>query len=229
MRRTTRALIAIALVAFAIGMSLMPLQTPLVTRTLVARVGDAQTAGLSIERVIVTAESVRRFVVSGSGSLPETVDGRPGFDAAAVAHLIDVRRVLGGARVTVAALGVFLALVIGAGVRRRRFDDLEHALRLAAVLTASLPAMGLLVALLDFDRFFAGFHALFFAAGTWVFPADSLLILTFPETFWVVCGVAWALLVGVFAAGYSVAGAVLRRRLDGGSGKRAPDPVGEDA
>ena len=43
-------------------------------------------------------------------------------------------------------------------------------------------------AAIDFDGLFAAFHSLFFQAGTWTFPYDSLLITLYPTAF----GWAWA-------------------------------------
>ncbi len=43
----------------------------------------------------------------------------------------------------------------------------------------------------DFNGFFAAFHSLFFAAGTWTFSWDSLLICMYPPEFWVGMGAIW--------------------------------------
>ena len=61
---------------------------------------------------------------------------------------------------------------------------------------------------MNFERFFAWFHGLFFSAGTWEFPADSLLIEVFPEGFWVAAGSTWGALVmlGGVASGRRRAG-----------------------
>jgi uncharacterized membrane protein len=66
-------------------------------------------------------------------------------------------------------------------------------------------------ALSDFEWFFSAFHGLFFRAGTWTFPFDSLLIQLFPEPFWAVLGAAWAALVGLMAVTFGLAGVVLSR------------------
>lgn len=44
---------------------------------------------------------------------------------------------------------------------------------------------------IDFNGFFAAFHSLFFAAGTWTFSWDSLLICMYPPEFWVGMGAIW--------------------------------------
>ncbi len=54
---------------------------------------------------------------------------------------------------------------------------------------------------ISFDTAFAAFHALFFAAGTWQFSADSGLIRLFPEPLWFDAS--------LLAGGSIVAGALL--------------------
>ena len=46
-------------------------------------------------------------------------------------------------------------------------------------------------AAIDFDGLFAAFHSLFFQAGTWTFPYDSLLITLYPTAFWMGMGGIW--------------------------------------
>lgn len=46
-------------------------------------------------------------------------------------------------------------------------------------------------AFVDFDSLFTWLHGIFFANGTWLFPADSLLITLFPEGFWMGMGILW--------------------------------------
>ena len=46
-------------------------------------------------------------------------------------------------------------------------------------------------AFVDFDSLFNQLHTLFFTGGSWVFPADSLLITLFPESFWMGMGIVW--------------------------------------
>lgn len=211
-RVLTRLWAATALVVFALGVAVLPLQLPSFTRTLSARYSLHERAGLEPERMAQVAEQVRAYVVDGEGILPNTVEGRDGFDAEAVSHLDDVRAVLRAARFATLLLGTALAAWFVAGVRRDRFGELANAFAAGAAGTAALPVLGAVVAVLDFDRFFAVFHSLMFAAGTWVFPYDSLLILTFPEPFWVACGVAWALLTAVAALVFGVCAMACRRR-----------------
>lgn len=202
---------AVALAAFALGMAVQALQAPGFTRALVTRYAMAEEAGLPAETMVVLAERVRTFVVDGSGELPARVEGREGFDAAAVSHLADVARVLDGAAVATGMLALALAVWLGVAIARRHVADVASALRRAAVVVAGFLGGALVLAALDFGSFFAAFHSLFFASGTWRFPADALLILVFPEPFWVTAGISWVLLTGLIAGAYWVSGMWLAR------------------
>lgn len=201
MRRVLTVLIGIALSLLVIGVSVSMLTGRAFTGLLAARFSLAAEAGLPPQRMLQIAEQVRDFVVEGDvRSLPATVDGRPGFDAAAVSHLRDVRRVLSGSRSVTGALAALIAVWLGLHVARKRTAGIASALRAAAVASASVVVLAVLIAAIDFERFFAAFHSLFFKSGTWTFPSDSLLIQTFPEPFWVTAGVTWGGLVLIFAA-----------------------------
>ena len=67
----------------------------------------------------------------GVDTLPATVDGRPGFDAAAVSHLRDVRRVLDrGAGWSPGVLAALVAVWLGVHIARRAvLGDLGRLLR----------------------------------------------------------------------------------------------------
>lgn len=187
----------------ALGVPLLLLSHPAYTSALIVRVDAPALADLRVEEARARAEEVRAFVAGAPDvTLPATLgDGRPAFDESAVSHLDDVRVVLAGARVaTVGAMLVAAGWVVWT-LRARRERELAFSLTFGAWAVASLAVVAVLVALADFDRFFAGFHAIFFEAGTWQFPADALLIRLFPEPFWVISGAAWGAL--------ALAGAVL--------------------
>ncbi len=212
-RRAAVLVVAACLALFALGVSLAPLQTEGFTQTLSARYSRAAEAGLSPERMSEIAEVVRAYVVAGRGELPATVDGRPGFERAAISHLDDVADVLAAARWTTFVIGVALAVASVTAWRCGLHREVARALESGAAVTVTLPVVTVAIALADFDAFFAGFHSLMFASGTWTFPPDSLLILAFPEGFWVASGVAWALLVLACGGLYAVFGAVVRRAV----------------
>lgn len=211
MRRLSTATAAIALAALALGIAVIPLQAPLFTRILASQYSLADDAGLPPETMLGVAENVRAFVVEGEGELPTQVEGRPGFDGEATAHLVDVRVVLKGGRMATLVLAAALALWGLVSAKRGRAARAGDVMRSAAVATVALPLAAAVGGMADFDGLFAAFHGLFFTSGTWVFPADSLLIRTFPEPFWIAAGIAWAVLVGVIAACYWLTGAWLGR------------------
>lgn len=77
-------------------------------------------------------------------------------------------------------------LAIGAMVylRRRARGELNRALFFGSTLTLGIVAAIVILALVDWEFFFVGFHRLFFAGGTWYFPTSDTLIRLFPEQFW---------------------------------------------
>ncbi|NTU71248.1 MAG: DUF1461 domain-containing protein [Coriobacteriia bacterium] len=205
-------LVGLVLAVFMLGAAVVPLTIPAFTRLLAGRTSLAVEAGLSSETMLGVAEQVRHFVVDPEApTLPATVEGRAGFDESAVSHLLDVRRVLAAARIATGVLALLSAVGLGIEVARRRTDRIADALVAGAVCSVALVAVSVLLAVSDFEAFFASFHGLFFSAGTWTFPYDSLLIQVFPEPFWMTAGVVWGVLV-VLGAGVMVLGAWALRR-----------------
>lgn len=187
----------LALALAVIGLPLRLMLLPAYTSALVVRVDAPARADLDVDQTRAMAEEVRAFVADEPGAtLPATLaDGRPAFDESAISHLDDVRVVLAAARtVTLLVTGAAIAW-IAIALRLRRRLELAFSLYSGALLVVALVALAAVIALADFDRFFAGFHALFFEAGTWQFPADALLIRLFPEPFWAASGAIWGALV----------------------------------
>lgn len=204
-------LLGAVLAVTAIGLALQPLTAPAFTRVLVERYYMFDETGLRVSEGLRFAERARAYVTGSVEGLPRETGATRGFDDRAIEHLADVRHVLLGARWTTLGLCVLSALGLGLlwrwGGRRR----LVEALRWAAIISAILPLFTGAVAFLWFDAFFVAFHSLFFEAGTWVFPADSLLIRLFPEPFWATAGAAWAALVVLWAGAYGVVSGLLGR------------------
>ncbi len=193
------AVLAMVLVVVALGFTLLVLLTPAAVRSLVTVVGAGQLTGLGTAQTLETAEAVRGFVVDPDApALPADIEGRPAFDEAAVSHLIDVRDVIVPSTRLAIGLGLVALAWLALGLRTaggRRV--ITSALRVAGgTLLAALAVAGV-VGLTDFDRFFTWFHGLFFAPGTWQFPADALLIRVFPLPFWTAAAGVWA---GLLAA-----------------------------
>lgn len=204
---------AVVLVVLALGVALMPLLTPAFTRALVARHASPAEAGVTERAMLETAERVRAFVVAREGFLPERLEGRDAFDESAVGHLEDVADVIASAQIATAALALLAVLCGALALRSGHRDAVACALRAAGAGAMALPLVAGVAGVLSFDLLFAAFHSLFFAAGTWTFPYDSLLIQLFPEAFWVWSGLAWGASVMLVGAVYMVAARFLERGL----------------
>ncbi len=109
----------------------------------------------------------------------------------ALAHLDDVNSVVH--RVLPALFGVVVLTVFCLLVVLRTCGPRAFGKPLAWAGGAVIALFVILAswALIDFNGLFAAFHALFFAAGTWTFPSDSLLICMYPQGFWSGMGVVW--------------------------------------
>lgn len=183
------------LVLAVVGLALLLLTTPLYVRAMVSLVDAESLTGLSRRGTFDAAESVRRFVVDpGAPALSAVIEGRPAFDANAVSHLVDVREVIVPSR-SLGLAALVLAVAWLALRRRRRPQLLAAACSGAAWFLAVAFPLAVVFAIADFDAFFTWFHTLFFAAGTWVFPNDALLIRVFPLPFWMASGAVGAVIV----------------------------------
>jgi len=206
--------VAVALCAVAVAVSVAALTTPWFTRV----VGGSDTtaaSGLSRSGAITTAEQVRLFVTDRDAPpLPAEVGGREGFDAQAVSHLVDVREVLLRARTAGIVLALALLVWFGVSLRRRRWGSIGSALRWGGLACLIAPPLLAVVGVADFERLFTAFHGVFFKAGTWVFPADSLLIQLFPERFWALSGISLALLVALQGVVLMLLGRGVGRRAE---------------
>lgn len=215
MQALEKALVGLVLAVLVAGVSVIALTTPGFTRTVMLATDGPALSGLDRDTAVRTAEEVRRYVagISDAPALPAVVDDRPGFDAAATAHLDDVRAVMGAARLATGLCAAVLAAWTLTAFVRRRWRAVTGAARVAAGIAVAGTVLAAVIGVLDFDRFFAGFHGLFFDSGSWTFPADALLIQLFPEPFWVAAGVAWAGLVLLSAAGLAVGAWVVEAKL----------------
>lgn len=116
--------------------------------------------------------------------------------ANALSHLDQVHAVFVWAfLVLIATLIAGIASILFLLKRSRR--SLARALLAAGGTVLVLFALAGIWAASDFDSLFAAFHGLFFAAGTWTFDADSLLICMYPEGFWTSMGIVWGVVTAI--------------------------------
>jgi integral membrane protein (TIGR01906 family) len=149
------------------------------------------------EQLVIIAMAVREFSLGNDNApLPKGPDHRTAITPDAISHLLDVREVFVASEVAfVLLLGVLLALVL---IQRKRKG--RASLKIPFIVGGAIPLtaaaiLGIAV-VIDFGLFFTWLHSIFFAEGTWTFPADSLLIRSLPFNFWAACA---AVLVGSMA------------------------------
>lgn len=125
--------------------------------------------------------------------------GDPLFATDEVGHMADVKMVI---QLTfLAALILALVSVISIIYLARRYPGgVRRALFAGAVVTLVLIGVVAVLAALGWQRFFAAFHSVFFADGTWTFAADDTLIRLFPGQFWIDAGIAVAAVILIISA-----------------------------
>lgn len=155
----------------------------------------AGTVGKGSPKIDVTAN-----YAAGELSDEQIATLEAAFDAAseryvltsdAVSHLDDVFGVVQAAKWWL--LASVVAACVGCTATAFRGGKRVLGRVLAGAGVSVLAVFALLAAWVaaDFDGFFAQFHSLFFAAGTWTFSWDSLLICMYPPEFWVGMGALW--------------------------------------
>ena len=129
----------------------------------------------------------------------------------ALSHLDDVYGVVVAARtalVVVATVALACCIYLGARCGKRALGGVLLAAG-AIVLAAFIALAAWVVA--DFNGFFAAFHSLFFANGTWTFSWDSLLITMYPPEFWMGMGAVWLAATGLLSILSIIVGTLFRR------------------
>jgi integral membrane protein (TIGR01906 family) len=215
------ALTAALWVALCVGSTALALTVPVYASALVQALGVPSSAGLSVADTVHLSGAVRGLVADSEyDPLPSTWKGQPAFDTAAVSHLHDVRSVISGARLATGAAALLLAAYVSVCLVRRRLERLRSGMLAAAWVLVVAVVLAAAAAFSNFEALFAYFHSLFFASGTWTFPADSLLIRLFPEPFWIASGACWAALVLVAAALLMIVGHRFLKTRDGMNASR---------
>jgi integral membrane protein (TIGR01906 family) len=86
------------------------------------------------------------------------------------------------ATIIVGTAALLAALVLAARQETHRY--LRQGLMYGALFALALVATIVIVAVVNWNVFFSGFHQLFFQGGTWRFEYSDTLIRLFPEQFW---------------------------------------------
>ena len=146
---------------------------------------DAEKLGEAIASANASAEADGR-----AGKRGEASEARM-LPVDAMSHLDDVYRVASIAKPLLAVIAVVWAA--GLAHVAVRIDRQALGRVLIAGSAAVLVAFALFAAwaAIDFDGMFGVFHSLFFQAGSWTFPLDSLLITLYPTAFWMGMALIW--------------------------------------
>lgn len=133
-------------------------------------------------------------------------------DSEQISHLDDVNELASRMMMPILGSAAIAAFLLFAGFRMFGARAVSMTLTLAGAISAAVLLLLGVWAFFGFDGFFAAFHSVFFAEGTWTFPADSLLITMLPGPFWAGMGAMWlaaSLLLSVVSI---LLGLLLRRR-----------------
>lgn len=205
--RLRRGLIAFASILVALGLAISVVLMPWFTEFVAPVTGATELTGYPAAQVRELALGVRDFVTSPNApDLPATIGGQPAFGSAEVDHLVDVRGVLTGARIATIIATFALTALAAESVAAGRLRDVSRGMRMGGRIILVACGAVLLAGAIDFDALFAALHSVFFKAGTWTFPSDTLMIRLFPLRFWVAAGAAWGALTVVAALVLIVAG-----------------------
>ncbi|MEO8398049.1 MAG: TIGR01906 family membrane protein [Chloroflexota bacterium] len=152
------------------------------------------------------------YLLNGAGVeyLGDLKDANGGllYEADELRHMRDVKA-LAQIAFGVAFLAGVLGIADGVFLFRRSRASLRGGLFYGAVVTLALVVAIVVVALVDWEGFFVGFHELFFKNGTWYFPTSDTLIRLFPEQFWFDA----ALAIGGITVGTSLLTIGISRRI----------------
>ena len=131
----------------------------------------------------------------------------------AISHLDDVYFVVQAVRWPLLLIAVFaIAAVAHVGVRCGKKPLGGALIAAGAGLLVALALVGAWAAI-DFNGFFAVFHSLFFAAGTWTFSWNSLLITMYPLPFWMALAALWLGVAALLSIASVVTGLRLRKSV----------------
>jgi integral membrane protein (TIGR01906 family) len=152
--------------------------------------------GMTPDATVRLADGVRSWVTSRPEDAERAArEAMKAFAPDEVSHLADVRSVMNGARIATGIAAGILAVWLVVCLVFRRWQRLRTGIAAGGLTAVALVAVVGVAAFFDFSAAFSAFHGLFFAAGTWEFPAESLLIRVFPGSFWASAGALWGALV----------------------------------
>lgn len=124
-----------------------------------------------------------------------------GFTEAEISHLVDVRRLM---RLTTISVPVLLMILCYLWSKKQ---ITKRAILAGSALPTILIVLGVFI---PFEPLFKIFHYIFFPQGNWVFPVDSLLIQTYPSSFFALMAGSIGIRIILLSAGMGILGYKLR-------------------
>lgn len=119
------------------------------------------------------------------------------YNADEISHLNDVKKVMGCLDYLFYFLLLFLTLILT--YHKKNKEHLQKLLAFGGITTIIFSLMIIIFILLSFNYSFTIFHSIFFPQGNWSFPADSLLLQTFPLDFFI--GISRSIFLGALLLG----------------------------
>lgn len=96
-------------------------------------------------------------------------------------HLLDVKILIHRVFDFLFLMLVLFFILIYFNCKINKNKNLYRILIYSGIITVAVP---LIMYLVPFETFFTAFHQIFFAQGSWVFPAGSALVQLYPPDFW---------------------------------------------
>jgi integral membrane protein (TIGR01906 family) len=188
LERITHTYIAIALPGLILLISIRLIMTPLFLQLEYTRPGFPDDYfGFTISDRLAYAPYAVDYLLNDAGIAYlgdlRFPDGKPMYNARELKHMRDVKTVTRVAYLIALIGGVIAgsaALYLWRSDRTTLWMTLFH----GSMLTLAVIVAVVVVAVINWDFFFTGFHSIFFASGTWRFEYSDTLIRLFPEQFW---------------------------------------------
>jgi integral membrane protein (TIGR01906 family) len=182
--------------------------------------GDHDLDALMQNVASINAEAETKFAGTSASELAYKVsnneiaesDEACMFSTEAISHLDDVSDLVSKLTFPLIAVGVLAAFCLMATLWSYGARPIYKAFIASGAATIAVIVAFGAAAATGFSAFFNQLHSLFFAEGSWQFPASSLLITIYPEQFWINMGVLWAATSIAFALVALIAGFVMRRK-----------------
>lgn len=144
--------------------------------------------GFTIEDRLHWSEPSIRYLVNAEGidylANLEFEDGEPIYNQRELRHMEDVKFVVTGMRIGLAATVVMMVIITIIAVRNHWKEKIIQGIARGAWGLLGLIGAILLFLMLNFNKLFTWFHMIFFESGTWLFYQSDTLIRLFPLTFW---------------------------------------------